>query len=366
MQKYPDNIIFVHGPSGAGKGAGIEELTKLYTERGYKIVSIASGDLYRAAGSDPKIRDEMRQGLYIDTLGAIIPGLQDVYGEYLQAMEETNGKAVIILDGFIRRDAFVNEGGVPIESQIDQITHAFVEKENSFKNLPTPITFEEVKSKVLSARHILVDIDPRDAMEQMKIRVNREIDAIARRVMTTEDNTLPAIFLDLTYMLGARLAQVIGADGTSKEGQQKLYLEAEELRSEISEMLGMTGIKYFSEFFKTLEIKTGLRDDDIKPESREQRVSGNYVKLVESPEGNKYELAFAAQALVDGLGYKFDEKSGTFSSDLPNLEVVRNGKSRGITFESFKESFRDLGARMVDGVTHMGGERNSRHSGDRK
>src|SRR5260221_14528174 len=118
-------LIFLHGLSGSGKGVIHKILDEEFKAKGYQAFYASSGDLFRAPLSDPNIAAQMNQGLFINTLGAVIPGLEKMFTEFLHEWEQSGCRRILIMDGFIRRTKFVTESGEAIPSQLAQISEGF-------------------------------------------------------------------------------------------------------------------------------------------------------------------------------------------------------------------------------------------------
>src|SRR5258708_32937980 len=76
-------VIFLHGLSGSGKGVIHKILVEEFKAKGYEAFYASSGDLFRAALSDPTIAAQMNQGLFINTLGAVIPGPEILFAQFI-------------------------------------------------------------------------------------------------------------------------------------------------------------------------------------------------------------------------------------------------------------------------------------------
>jgi hypothetical protein len=174
MKKVSSKLFFVHGPSGAGKDPAQKKLIEKFEKEGYRVHTIASGDLFRALAADPKIAERMKKGEYFRSLKAIMPKFGDLYGKFLDDYEQNEGKVILILDGFIRRDKIEHKGERTIPSQIEQIANAMykehLKRKDGMINSP-----EEGTYMIREANHILIDIDPRDAERHMRMRANKEL-----------------------------------------------------------------------------------------------------------------------------------------------------------------------------------------------
>lgn len=330
MQDLTKSTIFLHGPSGSGKGELQRKLTQKYSSEGYGVRYISSGDLYRDAFARPEIARAMKQGIYFDTLGAIIPGLQDAYADYLQQLLDTGGKTVLILDGLIRRGKFVNKEGVVIPSQIEQVASAFYEVRSTFPELSLADNQVAI-GEVVNSQHLLIDINPRDAEAQMKIRANKELVGIREQV---SQRYFRASLSDQMNLLIEGLTEITNADVATNEEFEYISQEVMKIKQEIALTTGMESSGSFSSFFQEFGISTQLRDDDVSPVARRKRIE-NYVTVKHTWRGDSYEPGFAAQALVEDVGYQF-KGDGSFASKRDNSLVIANGGSRGVELQTFQ------------------------------
>jgi hypothetical protein len=336
MKNLSDFTIFLHGPSGAGKGELQRKLTAEYEKEGYLVQYISSGDLYREAFSKPEIAEAMKRGIFFDTLGAIIPGLKERYQVFIESWLRTSGKTVLLLDGLVRRGEFTNEQDVLIPSQIEQVAEAFCEVRKSYSVFGNEDTNDVIK-EIENADHVLIDINPKDAELQMRLRANKEMIAVKQQLdEIVGTGNFPFESVATMYLLVAELQSIINAEIKSEEEFELLSAITKQLRTDIATVLGKEIRGSFAAFFKELGITTQLRDDDISPVARRKRIS-NYVSVHETNLETSYIPGFAAQALVEGLGYQFSSE-GNFSTLRDNCLVIQNGKSKGIELEQFQRN----------------------------
>lgn len=176
-----NRLIFIHGPSGSGKGELAKILISNLELHGYKVFYGASGDFFRAAmANNPQLASEMNSGKYIDSLYGIAPEIKKLATKWKEAGE----KGILILDGVIRRLAFDN-----YPSQLDQIAEFL----------------EMTKSELISATHIVVNANMDDLYNQLSARnIGRSDDhdtAIKKRLTNWIEHVREAV-LDLGYTLG--------------------------------------------------------------------------------------------------------------------------------------------------------------------
>ncbi len=375
-----NSIIFLHGLSGSGKGEIQRKIAEQYFSHGYDTVYVSSGALFRAALSNPIIAEQVRRGYFLDTLGAIMPGIEAIFEHFVKRWVESEGKAVMILDGVIRRGAFVNKDGVAIPSQIEQISLGVYtvikklvsENKDFLKNFPEYDTTnngneEELivgaKQMLQESTHIVADVLPEDAEAQMKRRADKEIHAIRSQLQDRVIyGQLDADEMQRIEGYVSRLEAVLHG-GIKKDGENLVYTsrlewndhidrdlypsvaaEVRQIRESIAETVGLEKLAALTASLESIGVFTELRDDDISPIGRRTRID-NYIKT-EEKEGKKlFETGFATQALSENLGFQFTP-DGSFHSEARNYIVVTNGQSRGIGLEQFQTKCEFMAARL--------------------
>jgi adenylate kinase family enzyme len=134
------NPIFVHGPSGSGKGELAKVLISSFELLNYQVFYGASGDFFRnAMAKNPTLAIEMASGKYIDSLYPIRSEIEAL--AYKWRMAKDGG--VMILDGVIRRG-----------NQIDQMAEFL----------------ELSRQEILDATHIAINAHPDDQYSQLMAR----------------------------------------------------------------------------------------------------------------------------------------------------------------------------------------------------
>lgn len=355
MANLSDSTIFLHGPSGSGKSVIENKITEKYLNMGYKVHYISSGALFRDAQNiqaAQEVSATMNAGKYFDTLDDIMPGLKTGYTQFLGDYDETDGKAILILDGFVRRDRFVRrdkETDAIIEnvpSQIEQVAAAILECRNATSNVAFP-GIDEAVEEIVNAKHILIDINPRDAEAQMKIRANKEIIAIGVALAArVETRNLPITSTAVMALLLDQLSNIANYNTEDKLELAILSGIAENIKEEIANELKVLANGSYAKFFGQFGIMAGLRDDDISPIARRKRIE-NYVTYVEGDGGTVYTPGFASEAITNNLGFVFHE-NGSFTSTMDNCIVIKNGKSRGIELTDFQGACEGVSNLLLD------------------
>lgn len=175
-----NRLIFLHGPSGSGKGELARVLISNLELQGYQVFYGASGDFFRAAmANNPQLASEMNSGKYIDSLYSIKDEIKKIVTEW----QVTGDKGVLILDGVIRRIAFDN-----IPHQIDQMAEFL------------GMTHEQI----LAATHFAVNAHPDDQYAQIASRNSGRSDdheaGIRKRMANWTDFARQSV-LDLGYVM---------------------------------------------------------------------------------------------------------------------------------------------------------------------
>ncbi|PJC54444.1 MAG: hypothetical protein CO028_02380 [Candidatus Levybacteria bacterium CG_4_9_14_0_2_um_filter_35_21] len=375
-----NSIVFLHGLSGSGKGEIQRKLAEQYSSHGYDTVYVSSGALFRAALSNPVIAEQVRRGYFLDTLGAIMPGIESTFEHFVKRWVESDGKAVMILDGVIRRGAFINKDGVAISSQIEQISlgvHNVIKKlvsENRalVKHFPeydisNNRSDEELiagaKQMMKEATHIVADVLPEDAEAQMKRRADKEIYSIRGQLQDRVlERQLDADKMQEMESYIFRLEAVLHG-GIKKEGDGLAYVsrtewndsmdkdlyplaasEVRQIREDIARTVGLENSAPLTSSLESIGVFTELRDDDISPIGRRARID-NYI-ITEEKEGRRlFEAGFATQALSKDLGFQFTP-DGSFRSETRNCIAVTNGQSKGIGLVQFQTKCEFMAARL--------------------
>lgn len=375
-----NSIIFLHGLSGSGKGEIQRKLAEQYSSHGYDTVYVSSGALFRAALSNPVIAEQVRRGYFLDTLGAIMPGIEGAFEHFVKRWVESDGKAIMILDGVIRRGAFVNKDGVAIPSQIEQISlgvHSVIRKlvsENKdfvrhFPEYDTPNNEREeklitdAKQMLQEAAHIVADVLPEDAEAQMKRRADKEINAI--RSQLQDRVTHGQLDVDKMQRIEGyvfRLEAILHG-GIKKNGENLVYAsrlewndhidrvlyplvaaEVRQIRESIADTVSLEKSAALTVSLESIGVFTELRDDDISPIGRKTRID-NYIKTEEKEGKRLFEAGFATQALSGDLGFQFTPE-GSFRSEAQNCIVLTNGQNRGIGLEQFQTKCEFMAAQL--------------------
>lgn len=334
MNKLSSALYFLHGPSGGGKQVVEDNIAELFTHKKYIVHKVASGDLFRELAKDPLIAEQMRRGDYILTLDKIMPLLAERYAAFLKDYESSGGTTIFILDGFVRRDKIKVKGKREIPSQIDQIAQTFFEvglRKKGF-DFAQP---QHAADMIRSANHVLIDIDPRDAELHMRLRANKEIDTIVGQLGALGSAITLQKRIVLTLVM-TMLSKFINTIDSKKELQEQTEGSVKLLRAELASFFGLKEDTSYAKILARFGIITTLRDDDISQLARTKRAENFFLV-----EGSEVKPAFAATALVDGLGYEF-HPDGSMTADKENLHVVKNGSKRGIGLDAFKVNCQQL------------------------
>lgn len=374
------SIIFLHGLSGSGKGEIQRKLAEQYSSHGYDTVYVSSGALFRAALSNPVIAEQVRRGYFLDTLGAIMPGIEGAFEHFVKRWIESEGKTVMILDGVIRRGAFVNENGVAIPSQIEQISvgiHNAIKKlvsENKdfVEYFPEYTTLDNgcedelifnAKQMLTDTTHIVADVLPEDAEAQMKRRADKEIKAI--RLQLQDGIIYGRLDVNMMQKIEDYVSKLeaILHGGIKKDGENLVYTsylewkdhidrnlyslvadEIRQIRENIAVTVGLEKSAALTTSLESVGVFTDLRDDDISPIGRKTRIE-NYIKVEEKEDGRLFEAGFATQALCEDLGFQF-KPDGSFYSETRNCIELKNGQSRDIGLEQFQTKCSFMATRL--------------------
>lgn len=375
-----NSIIFLHGLSGSGKGEIQRKLSEHYSTHGYETVYISSGALFRAALSNPVIAEQVRRGYFLDTLGAVMPGIENTLEHFVKRWIKSEGRAVVIVDGVIRRGAFINKDGVAIPSQIEQVSlgmhnvikNLVTEDKDLVKLFPEYAFYTEenegkfvygVKQMLQDATHIVADVLPNDAETQMKRRADKEIASIRKqlqdrftegklsvdRIQETEKYIykLEAILHGGVKRRGDGLIyipRIDWSDRTNGDLHQLLAVEVKQIRESMAQSVGKESSAPLTASLESMGIFTELRDDDISPVGRKTRIE-NYIKMEVEKDKHLFDAGFATQALCADLGFKFNH-DGSFSSEAKNCIVITNGQSRGIGLEQFQAKCEQMANRL--------------------
>lgn len=362
-------IIFLHGLSGSGKGEAQRQLVERFKPNGYEVIYGSSGDLLRASFSIPFIRERLLKGYYFDTLEPIMPGLENTFKDFIEKWVESHGKTILILDGVIRRSDFVNSEGKDIPSQVEQIARGVNNVINKLSqndpsiyecfpeyryDLNEASQVRRIENLLKGSTHIVVDIRPQDAENQMKTRAIGEIASIKSQLkeirisriisddMITEiqrhTEAIEAIVHNETILKRESIiynSDVSSDDVSRASSNIDMDIELNKIKFQMAQMAGIGGESTsLASIYSKLNIKTAIREDDITANGRKNRIK-NFVN--EKIEGTiiTYEPGFATIALSRDLGFRLTNEV-TFQPTLPNLYVIENGQSRGITLAEFK------------------------------
>ncbi len=341
MSSKKSNLIFLHGLSGAGKGELQRIITAQYLGHEYEVVAVSSGELFREAKNDPEIAAQMQAGKFPLTLALIIPGLKSKYREFLQLHKAKEGKAIMILDGTIRRAIF-ESGGESIPSQIDQMAVAFYEvrQEEGYLTETMPL---QIAQEIRDSKHILVDVMPEDAELQMRKRVEKEILQVQRQLA---EHDFPAALapqiIEFLPELIAAIQEVVDTEVTDAN-YTELKRHFVELRGTLFALAELTLAPSLLELMQKMDLIAELRDDDILAETRRKRIENLLVK-----KDGRYEPGFAATALEEvGIYYDVELQRFMTSEGRDNCVVIENGYSRGVDFELFKSRCTELSMNLV-------------------
>lgn len=367
-----NSIIFLHGLSGSGKGEIKRQITEKYGANGYEVIYGSSGDLLRAGFANPFIRTRLLSGYYFDTLEPIVPGLEEIFKDFITTWRAKDKKAMLILDGVIRRTGFVNPEGRQIPSQIDQVaqcldnalTNLIKDDPSLLKDFPEYAEQTEADERtrrvtmvLRDATHIITDVRPEDAESQMKARAFKEVLSIKRQIEELSNQgqllkraTIAKQTQTIEEIVEGSFSQrrdtiIYDPRLTEKERSRPvtvdLNLSLNEAKNELAKIAGVEGEEItLSSIYKTFGIATAIREDDITPLSRSNRIR-NFVRQTTEGSMTTYEPGFAAMALVKDLGFSLTLDI-SFKSASPNCHVIENGQSRGVTLEDFRAKSRML------------------------
>lgn len=332
-------IVFVHGPSGGGKGVFVNEATEIYKEQDYIVSSRATGDMFREA-KNQSVKATMEKGGFVNTLDLIIPKFQEAYRQFLADGKANEGKAVLFLDGFIRLSE-MGEGETRVPSQLEQIAKAILEVRREGGE-EQDLTLEMVAQELRDADHVLIDVAPEDAVAQIEIRANGEIAKIRDQMFKLwQLSLLPLERYCFATALTNKIQDWIEEGGDAEE-IKRIASEVAELKKEMAREFGLNEENVFADFFAEIGVKTSIREDDFSRISREGRV-GKYVNM----EGKPGE---AGEALRKDVGYRFNEETNRFESQGPNQIVISNGKSRNVGLQAFCDSCKQVVLTTLEGA----------------
>lgn len=331
-----DSVIFLHGLSGSGKGEVHRKLAEKYSSEGYSVTYLSSGALFRAAFSDPVIAAQVRSGYFLDTLGAIMPGIKEAFRHFLGQWKESNGKSIIILDGLVRRGTYINKEGSQVPSQLRQIADGISEVVGQYLDEDVEDDVAGGLERMLAyAKHIVVNISPEDAEAQTVHRGLKEIDSI--RVQLADKYSNGQIDDEKSQMIKNYIDkfETVLKSETQKEDQVSVAAEVKGTRENLAKNLGMEDSASIADSLREVGLFTELREDDVSPIGRKSRID-NYVKKTEDGQEVVYEAGFATKALED-LGFNFSS-DGSFKSEAKNCIVLDNGKKRNVDLARFREN----------------------------
>lgn len=369
-----NSIIFLHGLSGSGKGEVQRQITEKYQSHGYEVIYGSSGDLLRAGFSNPYIRTRLLSGYYFDTLEPIVPGLQAIFKEFVTRWGINDKKTILILDGVIRRTAFVNSEGRQITPQIDQVAECLdsvlsellKEDPSLLKDFPEygeqtdpDERTRRVAEMLGDATHIVTDVRPEDAENQMKSRASKEVRSIKEQLIElSTQGSLPEettrVVIEQTQIIeniiegnysAPRESAIYNPDLSDEEREKPITVDLNialhNIKSELAKSAGVEGeTTTLSSVYKALGVTTAIREDDITPLGRSNRVN-NFARLNTEGSTKSYEPGFAALALTKDLGFSLTPDI-SFESTSHNCYVIKNGRSRGVTLDEFRRKSIDL------------------------
>lgn len=371
-------LFFLHGLSGSGKGEMYRILAEQFGEGDYSVIYASSGSLFRAAFSNPVIAEQVRRGYFVDTLGAIMPGVEEVYEQFIEEWFDRNGRTILIFDGLIRRSEFINQDGKHIPSQISQVAAGLnqanmrlIERNNKYLEIlhtdrigefEKEASAQVIGKTIIESTHILIDVNPQDAEAQMIRRADKEIANLrtqlnatveSGRISTHKSQEIFGLLDKIECLLhGAIVLAGEGIQYTSRDqAPPKLPTELSEpfahevvsVRQQLAQVIGIQESSSFAAAFEALGLTTEIRDDDISSIGRQGRIA-NYVRPNHDPDGT-YTPGIASQALIDGLSYQF-ELTGSFRSGRENCRVIANGTGRGIGLDEFRNRCRAVAQQL--------------------
>jgi adenylate kinase family enzyme len=330
LEYLAQHMFFIHGPSGAGKGELQHIIRQQFEAEGYTVMQIASGDLFRmlAAEGNSNVGAKMRSGKYIETLYGISPAIERVFTRFVQEYIAKKGKVIIMWDGVIRRDA--QEGEYSQIAQLNRMFRDAAVRMHIDDDLPYDL--------VHRAKHVLIDIPPEDAEAQIRSRASKELVKLKKeiysRILDGNERSRESMYLWRLYGI---LEPLQGLVSEHIDSNAALFYEQQAtiLRIDAARSLRFNDPEHttFKQIFAAAGIKTELRDDDIAFFGRLHRVE-NYMVPVEGG----YRPGYAAQALIDGLGYEY-APDGHMYNQYWNEDrlVIRNGAHNGIGFKQFQQ-----------------------------
>ncbi len=358
-------VIFLHGLSGSGKGVIHKILVEEFKAKGYQAFYASSGDLFRAALSDPTIAAQMNQGLFINTLGAVIPGLEKLFAEFIREWDQSGCRRIIIIDGFIRRTNFVTESGEAIPSQLEQISEGvdhvlrqlasesamFLNRFPEFQDKNAD-TLETIEETLRNATHILTSIAPQDAEAQIVFRSQKDFGSIRRQLHErVEAGRISSQQLQVLENGVDKLEAMLSGEPLDPKDYAAGVAVVKELQQTMAAQLGLKGSPPFSQIFESMGIATELRADDITAQGRKTRVA-NYIAnyLTDGAKSGTaepvWQPGFATEALTKDFKFAF-RPDGTYVSEAENCIVIPNGKSRGIDLSAFQKLTADAVNKVV-------------------
>jgi len=378
-------VFFLHGLSGSGKGEMQRVLVEKFHERGYEISYTSSGDLFRDVLDDPKISAQVNQGIFLNTLGAIIPGLERELEGFINDWAKRDLKQILILDGFIRRTDFETDEGEAIPSQLEQVSDAL---DNVLRKLKNDDEIEKLfpeysakgKNETLqlivdsfkSAWHFLTSIHPSDAEDQMIGRSQKQLDSIMAqaeslsesKLITTQQKAIvdQYVLMFMQILHGGikvengqiiRLPQDEWRYSLNQDEYQMVFEEVKRLTKSLAEELGTDDSSSLPSIFSTIGISTQLRSDDLPDLGRKKRIENyisNYMLSLEKDKDiTKYTSGFSSIALTKDFNFSFND-DGSFTSRSKKCIVIPNGKLKSVNLETFQQNVDQVVRRIVDEV----------------
>lgn len=319
MAQFPisSNLFFLYGYSGSGKSSLSRELQTVFKDRGYQVLSLSSGDLFRSAMADPVIAEQMKAGQFIESLDVIQPKIKAAFAKFLRLFEEGDGRTVMILDGLIRRSGFANAEGTWIPSQVDQVATAlrWAATEQELE-----ISQGAARHIIEYSRHVLIDLTPRDAERQLKARTSRALEVIYSQLRQ----------LETSHGLGRQWRATFDHIQYSFVNNVDFGAEEKTAAAELQRLID------------EYQIETELRLENLDPVGR-RRLLANFLGL--DAEGEVIPGP-GAEALIKDLGFQLSPW-GELTSARENAVKIPNGESRGYTYEVFLDQCRREGALLA-------------------
>lgn len=203
------------------------------------------------------------------------------------------------------------------------------------------------------ATHIITDVHPEDAENQMKARASKEVQSIKMQLVDLSiQGSVPEDIARIITMQTQTIEEIIEGNysppreeiiynpNLSEEERTKpitvdLNVALRHAKNELAKIAGVEGESTtLSSIYRILGVATSIREDDITPLGRSNRIN-NFARRTTEGSMTFYEPGFAAIALTEDLGFNLTSDI-TFESTSPNCHVIENGQSRGVTLEDFR------------------------------